>query len=78
MDQGFWAMLDWWLQREKDQRALPNPVPNRVALVARYDAGLDIRRPVDRYMRSEDPSGTLDFVEFGVKRGEIQTTSMPR
>ena len=47
-------------------------MPNRVALIARYDTGLDIRRPVDRYMRSEDPYGTLDFVEFGVKRGEIR------
>jgi hypothetical protein len=23
-------------------------------------------------MRSEDPSGTLEFVEFGVRRGEIR------
>ena len=71
VDQGFWAVLDWWLQRAEDLVA-SDPVPNRVALIARYDTGLDIRRPVDRYMRSEDPYGTLDFVEFGVKRGEIR------
>jgi AcrR family transcriptional regulator len=71
VDQGFWAILDWWLQRAEDLVA-SDPVPNRVALIARYDTGLDIRRPVDRYMRSEDPYGTLDFVEFGVKRGEIR------
>lgn len=71
VDQGFWAVLDWWLQRAEDL-VTSDPVPNRVALIARYDTGLDIRRPVDRYMRSEDPYGTLDFVEFGVKRGEIR------
>ena len=63
VDQGFWAVLDWWLQRAEDLVA-SNPVPNRVALIARYDTSLDIRRPVDRFMRSEDPYGTLEFVEF--------------
>jgi TetR/AcrR family transcriptional regulator, cholesterol catabolism regulator len=71
VNQGFWAVLDWWLQRAEDL-VTSDPVPNRVALIARYDTGLDIRRPVDRYMRSEDPYGTLDFVEFGVKGGEIR------
>jgi AcrR family transcriptional regulator len=69
--QGFWAVLDWWLQRAEDLVA-SDPVPNRVALIARYDTGLDIRRPVDRFMRSEDPYGTLEFVEFGVHRGELR------
>jgi AcrR family transcriptional regulator len=69
--EGFWAVLDWWLQRAEEYVA-SDPVPNRVALIARYDAGLDIRRPIDRFMRSEDPYGTLEFVEFGVKRGEIR------
>lgn len=71
VDQGFWVVLDWWLQRA-EELAASDPVPNRVALIARYDTGLDIRRPVDRFMRSEDPYGTLEFVEFGVKRGEIR------
>ena len=71
VEQGFWAVLDWWLQRAEDLVA-SDPVPNRVALIARYDTGLDIRRPVDRFMRSEDPYGTLEFVEFGVRRDEIR------
>ncbi|MGH7540102.1 MAG: TetR/AcrR family transcriptional regulator [Gemmatimonadota bacterium] len=71
VDQGFWSILDWWLQRSEESAAA-NPVPNSMALIARYDTGLDIRRPIDRYMRSEDPYGTLEFVEFGVKRGEIR------
>jgi AcrR family transcriptional regulator len=71
VDQGFWAVLDWWLQRAEESVAA-DPLPNRVALIARYDAGLGTRRPVDRFMRSEDPYGTLEFVEYGVKRGEIR------
>jgi len=47
-------------------------VANRVAMIGRYDTGLQLRRPIDRFMRSEDPYGTLEFVEFGVRRGEIR------
>ena len=47
-------------------------VPNRVAMIGRYDTGLGLRRPIDRFMRSEDPYGTLEFVEFGVGRGELR------
>ena len=71
VDQGFWAVLDWWLQRAEELVA-SDPVPNRVALIGRHDAGLEIRRPIDRFMRSEDPYGTLEFVEFGVRRGEVR------
>jgi AcrR family transcriptional regulator len=71
VEQGFWAILDWWLQRAEESVA-SDPVPNSVALIARYDTGLEIRRPIDRFMRSEDPYGTLEFVEFGVRRGEIR------
>src|SRR5439155_9769235 len=38
----------------------------------RYDPGLGLRRPIDRFMRSEDPYGTLEFVEFGVRTGAIR------
>ena len=47
-------------------------MPNRVAQIGRYDTGLGLRQPIDRFMRSEDPYGTLEFVEFGVARGEVR------
>jgi len=47
-------------------------VPHRVAQIGRNDTGLGLRRPLDRFMRSEDPYGTLEFVEFGVRRGEVR------
>ncbi len=71
VEQGFWATLEWWLQRT-EELVSSDPVPNRVAMIGRYDAGLGLRRPIDRFMRSEDPYGTLEFVEFGVSRGEVR------
>ena len=69
--QGFWATLDWWIERTEELNSA-DWVPNRVAMIGRYDTGLGLRRPIDRFMRSEDPYGTLEFVEFGVGRGEIR------
>jgi AcrR family transcriptional regulator len=71
LDAGFWAVLDFWLERT-EQLLAEVWVPNRVAMIGRYDTGLGLRRPIDRFMRSEDPYGTLEFVEFGVRRGEVR------
>ena len=71
VEQGFWAVLDYWLERT-EEFIQAEWVPNRVALIGRYDTGLGLRRPIDRFMRSEDPYGTLEFVEFGVERREIR------
>src|SRR6186997_3170873 len=70
-EQGFWAVLDYWLQRTEEFLG-EQWVENRVAMIGRYDTGLGLKRPIDRFMRSEDPFGTLEFVEFGVARGEIR------
>ena len=71
LDKGFWETFDWWLDLTEE---LNNQdwVSNRIALIGRYDTGLGLKRPIDRFMRSEDPYGTLEFVEFGVQRGEIR------
>jgi AcrR family transcriptional regulator len=69
--QGFWAVLDYWIEQTEESLA-EAWIPNRVAMIGRYDTGLGLRRPIDRFMRSEDPYGTLEFVEFGVRRGEIR------
>ncbi len=55
---GFWATLDYWLERTEELIA-EDPVPNRIG-------------PIDRFMRSEDPYGTLEFVEYGIHKGEIR------
>jgi AcrR family transcriptional regulator len=71
VERGFWAVFDWWLQRTEESVG-QDPIPNRIAQIGRYDTGLRLRRPIDRFMRSEDPYGTLEFVEFGVERGELR------
>lgn len=71
VEQGFWATLDWWLERT-EELGEQDWVANRVTMMGRYDTGLGLRRPIDRFMRSEDPYGTLEFVEFGVRRGEVR------
>jgi AcrR family transcriptional regulator len=71
VERGFWAVLDHWLERTEESM-FEAWVPNRVTLMGRYDTGIGLRRPIDRYMRSEDPYGTLEFVEFGVRRGEVR------
>jgi TetR/AcrR family transcriptional regulator len=71
VDAGFWTVLDYWLRRT-EEFLTEQWVANRVAMIGRYDTGLGLRRPIDRLMRSEDPYGTLEFVEFGVRRGEIR------
>ncbi len=68
---GFWATLDYWLERTEELIA-EDPVPNRIAMIGRHDTGLGLRRPIDRFMRSEDPYGTLEFVEYGIGQGEIR------
>jgi AcrR family transcriptional regulator len=76
VESGFWAVLDYWL--EHTEALLSEAwVPNRVAIIGRTDTGLGLRRPIDRFMRSEDPYGTLEFVEFGIERGEIRADVDP-
>lgn len=72
VDHGFWAVLEYWLQRT-EEFLTEEWVPNRVAMIGRYDTGLGLRRPISRFMRSEDPYRTLEFVEFGVRRGELRS-----
>jgi AcrR family transcriptional regulator len=65
IDRGFWAVFDYWI--DLTEQSLSDAwVPNRVAMIGRHDTGLRLRRPIDRLM------GTLDFVEFGIRRGEVR------
>ena len=48
---GFWAVLDYWLERTEEFLS-EQWVPNRVAMIGRYDTGLGLRRPISRFMRN--------------------------
>lgn len=71
LERGFWGVLTYWLERA-EELVREDWVPNRVAMIGRYDANLRLRRPIDRFMRTEDPYGTLEFIEFGVARGDLR------
>jgi TetR/AcrR family transcriptional regulator len=68
---GFWATVEYWLRRT-EHLIQDDWIPNRVVLIGNYGTDLKLKREINRYLVSEDPYGTLDFVEFGVHRGEIR------
>jgi AcrR family transcriptional regulator len=69
---GFWAVLDYWLERT-EHLIREDWIPNRVTLIGNYGTDLTLKREINRFLLSEDPYGTLDFVEFGMDRGEVRT-----
>ena len=69
---GFWAILVYWLERT--ERLIQDDwTPYRVALVGSYGTDLGLRREIHRYLVSEDPYGTLEFIEFGVRNGDLRS-----
>jgi len=71
VDRGFWAVLAYWLERT-EHLVQEDWVPYRVTLIGNYGTDLTLKREINRYLVSEDPYGTLDFVEFGLRRGEVR------
>jgi AcrR family transcriptional regulator len=72
LDTGFFATLMYWLERT-EHLIKDNWVPYRVTLIGNYGTDLALKREINRYMVSEDPYGTLEFVEWGQGRGEVRT-----
>jgi len=68
---GFWAVLTYWLERT-EHLVQEDWVPYRVTLIGNYGTDLALKREINRYLVSEDPYGTLDFVQLGVERGEVR------
>lgn len=71
VEDGFWAVLEYWLDRTEHLIG-EDWVPYRVALVGNFGTDLALRQEINRFLVSEDPYGTLEFVEFGVARGELR------
>jgi AcrR family transcriptional regulator len=71
VDAGFWDVLTYWLERT-EHLISDDWIPYRVALVGNYGTDLGLRREINRFLVSEDPYGTLEFIEFGVRRGELR------
>ena len=69
--EGFFATLEYFL-RQTETLIAEDWVPYRVALIGNYGTDLKLKRDINRFLVSEDPYGTLDFVEEGVRRGELR------
>ena len=70
-DEGFFAVVTYWLART-EHLIKEDYVPNRVVLIGDFGTDLALKREINRYLVSEDPFGTLEFVEFGIERGEVR------
>jgi AcrR family transcriptional regulator len=71
LDSGFFACVQYWLEHT-GHLVKEDWVPNRVALIGAYGTDLKLKHEINRWLLSEDPYGTLEFVEFGVQRGEVR------
>ena len=71
LDRGFFATLTYWLERT-EHLIRDDWVPYRVLLIGNYGTDLKLKRDINRFLVSEDPYGTLEFVEFGQERGELR------
>jgi AcrR family transcriptional regulator len=70
-DAGFFSVVAYWLERT-EHLVHEDWVPYRVTLIGNYGADLELKREINRWLVSEDPYGTLEFVEFGIARGEVR------
>lgn len=69
---GFFATVTYWLERT-EHLVHEDLVPYRVSLIGNYCTDLALKRDINRFLVSEDPYGTLEFVELGIERGEVRT-----
>jgi len=71
VQRGFFASVRYWLE-QTGHLVAEDWIPNRVALIGTYGTDLELKHEINRWLVSEDPYGTLEFVEFGIERGEVR------
>ena len=71
LSQGFFATISYWLA-QTPHMIHEDWIPYRVVLIGSYCSDLELKREISKYMQSEDPYGTREFVEFGVEQGEVR------
>src|SRR5438309_6020037 len=68
---GFFEVLRYWLVRT-EHLLHDDWIPYRISLLGNYGTDLVLKREINRFLVSEDPYGTVDFVRFGLERGELR------
>jgi AcrR family transcriptional regulator len=69
--EGFFAVVTYWFDRT-EHLVKEDWIPARVTLIGDYCTDLDLKREINRFRVSEDPYGTLEFVEWGQSLGEVR------
>jgi len=69
--EGFFPIVRYWLDRT-EHFVKEDYVPYRVVLIGNYSTDLTLKREINRWLVSEDPYGTLEFVEWGQQRGQVR------
>src|SRR3974390_2131900 len=72
LSQGFFETLRYWLART-ERMLHDNWVPYRIYLIGNYGTDLALRREINRFLATDDPYGWNEFVDYGIKRGDLRT-----
>ena len=70
-EQGFFATLRYRLERT-EAFVRQDPVSVRLAILGTHGVEFPLKREINQYMVAEDPYGRLEFVKFGIERGELR------
>jgi TetR/AcrR family transcriptional regulator len=68
---GFFEVLRYWLVRT-EHLLREDWIPYRISLLGNYGTNLVLRHEINRFLMTEDPYGTLDFVRFGLERRQVR------
>ena len=68
---GFFEILRYWLTRT-EHLVHEDWIPYRISLLGNYGTDLILKREINRFLTSEDPYGTVEFIRFGIERHELR------
>ncbi len=68
---GFFEILRYWLART-EHFIREDWIPYRIYLLGNYGTNLALKRDINRFITSEDPYGRIEFVRWGLQRGELR------
>ncbi|SRR5581483_1761369 len=68
---GFFEILRYWLART-EHFVHEDWIPYRIYLLGNYGTNLSLKREINRFLISEDPYGRVEFVRWGLQRGELR------
>ena len=70
-EHGFFSVLRYWLAKT-EHLVREDWVPYRVYLLGNYGTDLKLRRQINEFLVAEDPYGRIEFVRWGLQRGELR------